>query len=53
MMTFESDKFPISHVRVLPYGTPDLLDEWFDSELDEAYGEWAELTYDPDGPYFE
>lgn len=53
MMNFESDLSTPANTTVLPKGTPDLLDEWFDRELDEAYAEWAELTYDPDGPHEE
>jgi hypothetical protein len=47
MMKFESDLD--APVTVLPYGTPDLLDEWIaEREMDEAWGEWRELTFDPD-----
>jgi hypothetical protein len=48
MMKFESDLAPLSNVTVLPYGTPDLLDEWLERPTDEEMAEWRELTFDPD-----
>lgn len=56
MMTFESDLFPQSNVRVIPTGTPDQLDVWYHEhfedptpeEIDEAWGSWMEETFDPD-----
>jgi hypothetical protein len=47
MMKFESDLD--APVRVIPTGTPDLLDEWYDDEpTDQDWGDWFELTFDPD-----
>ena len=50
MMKFESDLAPSTE---LPYGTPDQLDEWLESDAEmeerlEAWGDWQELTFDPD-----
>jgi len=36
-------------VTTLTTGAPDQLDEWLLSqEVDAAWGEWLELTFDPD-----
>lgn len=52
MMTFESDLFPVSHVRVIPKGQPDQLDVWFEGEpSDEDWGDYFEAMYDPDNPH--
>jgi hypothetical protein len=49
MMKFESDLAPISHVVVIPVGTPDLLDEWYaDQPTDQDWADWLEETFDPD-----
>ena len=56
MMKFESDLFPQSNVRVIPTGTPDQLDVWYHEhfedptaeEIDQAWGDWIEETFDPD-----
>jgi hypothetical protein len=49
MMKFESDLSTEANTTVLPTGTPDLLDIWFEETLmEEAYGDWAELIFDPD-----
>lgn len=48
MMEFESD---LVTPTIAPYGTPDLLDIWFDETLaeeHEAWGDYLEATYDPD-----
>jgi len=50
MMKFESDLSTPANTTVIPTGTPDQLDVWLvsDADLEEAWGEWTELTYDPD-----
>lgn len=55
MMNFESDLSTPANTTVLPTGTPDLLDEWYavNVEHSEEWGDWLELTYDPDGPHME
>lgn len=54
MMKFESDLSTDANTTVLPTGTPDLLDIWYaDQPTDAEWGDWLELTYDPDGPHME
>jgi hypothetical protein len=55
MMNFESDLPGVTTI-VIPTGSPDLLDVWYHEhfedpaaeEIDQAWGEWRELTFDPD-----
>jgi hypothetical protein len=47
-MTFESDLFPLSSVRVIPTGSQDMLDLWFDETTDEDWAFYFESIYDPD-----
>lgn len=56
MMKFESDLSTPANTTIVPTGTPDLLDIWFEETLaeeEQAWGDWLELTYDPDGPHME
>ena len=47
MMKFESDK--ATTTIVVPTGTPDLLDVWYDEQpTDQDWGDWFESMYDPD-----
>jgi hypothetical protein len=38
----------MTRTRTLEAGQPDILDLWLDAPTDQDWGDWLELTFDPD-----